>query len=58
MRFALGLVARGIALEFLQRWTGYRSFEDADMAAEGAGVLADLTCAQPFAELYARLFLL
>jgi VanZ family protein len=36
----LGLVALGVALEFVQRWLGYRSFELADMAADAIGVLA------------------
>jgi VanZ family protein len=35
---ALGLVALGVALEFVQRATGYRSFEVADMAADALGV--------------------
>ena len=33
------LVAMGIAMEFLQRMTDYRSFEYADMLADGTGVL-------------------
>jgi VanZ family protein len=36
--FALGFVALGIALEFAQGTTDYRSFELADMAADGIGV--------------------
>lgn len=36
--FALGFVALGIALEFVQGTTDYRSFEVADMAADGFGV--------------------
>lgn len=35
---ALGMVALGIALEYAQRATGYRSFEVADMAADALGV--------------------
>ena len=35
---ALALVAMGIALEFLQGYGGYRTFEVADMAADAAGV--------------------
>jgi VanZ family protein len=35
---ALGMVALGIALEFAQRATGYRSFEVADMVADALGV--------------------
>ena len=33
MQFAIGFIALGIALEFVQQSTGYRSFEIADMAA-------------------------
>jgi len=36
---ALGLVALGVGLEFAQDYTGYRSFEYADMAADAAGVV-------------------
>jgi VanZ family protein len=32
------MVALGIALEYAQRATGYRSFEVADMAADALGV--------------------
>lgn len=35
---ALGMVALGIAVEYAQRATGYRSFEIADMAADALGV--------------------
>ena len=38
--YAAGFIAMGIALEFVQGWLGYRSFEVADMAANTAGVLA------------------
>jgi VanZ family protein len=38
--YALGFVAMGVALEFAQRATGYRSFELADMAANSLGVAA------------------
>lgn len=44
---AIGFVAMGITLEFLQRWTGYRSFEVADMAAGAAGVAAGWIVAPP-----------
>jgi len=37
-QFAAGFVALGIALEFVQATTGYRSFEVADMAADAIGV--------------------
>jgi VanZ family protein len=36
--FASGFVALGVALEFAQSLTDYRSFEVADMAADGLGV--------------------
>ena len=45
--FAAGFVTRGIALEFLQGWTGYRAFEVADMGADAAGVAAGWACAPP-----------
>lgn len=35
---AVGLAAMGIGLEFLQGYTGYRTFEWADMVASVAGV--------------------
>jgi len=35
---ALGMVALGIAMEYAQRATGYRSFEVADMVADALGV--------------------
>ena len=35
---AIGFVALGIALEFVQGWTGYRTFEVADRAAHALGV--------------------
>ena len=38
--YAAGFIAMGIALEFVQRWLGYRSFEVADMVADTLGVLA------------------
>jgi VanZ family protein len=41
------LVALGIALEFVQRWTGYRSLDVWDMAADAAGVLLGLAAAPP-----------
>ena len=47
MQFAIGFIALGVALEFVQRWTGYRSFELADMAADAAGVAAGWVFAPP-----------
>ena len=37
--YAAGWIAMGVALEFAQGATGYRSFEIADMAANSLGVL-------------------
>ena len=36
--YALGFTAMGVGLEYLQGWTGYRSFEVADMVANTFGV--------------------
>ena len=45
--FALGFVVLAIALEFVQRETGYRTFEIADMAAGTVGVAAGWLLAPP-----------
>jgi VanZ family protein len=37
--YAAGWIAMGVALEFAQEATGYRSFELADIAANSLGVL-------------------
>jgi len=37
--YAAGFISMGIALEFLQRMTGYRTFEVLDMAANATGVV-------------------
>ena len=39
LAYATGFIAMGIAIEFLQRATGYRSFEVMDMLADAIGVL-------------------
>ena len=44
---AFGLLAMGVALEFVQGWTGYRTFEYADMGADLAGILLGWTLAPP-----------
>jgi VanZ family protein len=44
--YAVGFVAMGIAIEFAQRATGYRSFEIADMVANTLGVAAGWTAAR------------
>jgi VanZ family protein len=47
LQFAIGFVALGVALEFVQRWTGYRSFDVADMAADAVGVAVGWLVAPP-----------
>ncbi|NBQ40445.1 MAG: VanZ family protein [Alphaproteobacteria bacterium] len=47
VHFAIGFIALGICLEFVQAWTGYRSFEVPDMAADAAGVVVGLILAPP-----------
>ena len=44
---AAGLVALGVVIEFVQRWTGYRTFDVWDMAADAAGVLVGWLAAPP-----------
>lgn len=44
---AIGMVALGIALEYAQRATGYRSFEVADMVADALGVAIGWLAAPP-----------
>jgi VanZ family protein len=44
---AASFVALGVALEFVQGWTGYRSFELADMAAGATGVATGWLVAPP-----------
>jgi VanZ family protein len=39
LAYATGFIAMGIAIEYIQRWTGYRSFEVYDMVADALGVL-------------------
>jgi VanZ family protein len=39
LAYAGGFIAMGIALEFVQRALGYRSFEVLDMVADAVGVL-------------------
>lgn len=45
--FAAGFIALGVILEFVQLWTGYRSFEVTDMAAGALGVAAGWATAPP-----------
>lgn len=39
-RVAVALVCLGVGVEYVQGWTGYRTFDVLDMAADAAGVLA------------------
>jgi VanZ family protein len=45
MLLAVLLLAMGIAIEYLQRETGYRTFEYADMLADTVGVMVGWACA-------------
>lgn len=45
--FAIAFIMLGISLEFVQRWTGYRSFEVADMMANAIGVAVGWIFAPP-----------
>ncbi len=48
LRWAVGIafIMLGISMEYLQRMTGYRTFEFGDMAANTTGVLCALLAAQ------------
>ena len=46
-RLAIGFIVLGISLEFVQRWTGFRSFEVGDMVASATGVGAGWIVAPP-----------
>lgn len=46
-RIAMGLVLLGVCLEFVQRWSGMRSFEIADMIANTCGVASGWALAPP-----------
>lgn len=54
LKLAIGFIARGVSLEFLQRWTGYRAFEVADMVADAIGVVAGWILAPPRLSNYLR----
>jgi VanZ family protein len=45
--FAAGFTTLGVILEFVQLWTGYRSFEVTDMAASAFGVAVGWVTAPP-----------
>jgi len=57
---ALGFILLGVGLEFVQRWTGYRSFDVIDMVAGTAGVVLGWVLAPPrtlnFLELVEKFF--
>ena len=38
LAYAAGFASIGVALEFIQGWTGYRTFDVFDMLASGTGV--------------------
>ena len=39
LAYAIGFIAMGVAIEYIQGWTGYRSFEVNDMVADAIGVV-------------------
>ena len=39
LAYAIGFIAMGVGIEYIQGWTGYRSFEVYDMVADALGVL-------------------
>ena len=45
--FGAGFTTLGVILEFVQLWTGYRSFEVTDMAASAFGVAVGWVAAPP-----------
>lgn len=54
LAYAAGFVAMGIAMEFLQGMTGYRTFELLDMLANTIGVLFVLAAAMLLSRMRAR----
>jgi VanZ family protein len=47
LQVGCALIALAVGLEFAQRYTGYRTFEIADMVAGGAGVMIGWCVAPP-----------
>jgi VanZ family protein len=47
LAYAIGFVLLGVALEFAQRLTDYRTFEVADMGADAVGVLCGWVASPP-----------
>ena len=39
LAYAIAFIAMGVAIEYIQGWTGYRDFEVYDMVADALGVL-------------------
>ena len=39
LAYAIGFIAMGVAIEYVQGWTGYRNFEVNDMVADAIGVV-------------------
>jgi len=56
LQVACALVALAIGLEFAQRYTGYRTFEIADMVAGAAGVCVGWCAAPPRGPAFLALF--
>lgn len=54
LAYAAGFVAMGVALEFLQRMTGYRTFDVLDMLANAVGVALGWAAAAGLASLAKR----
>ena len=55
LAYAIGFIAMGVALEFLQGMTGYRTFEVLDMLANAVGVALGWSAALVLVALRARL---
>ena len=54
LAYALAFIAMGVAIEFVQGWSGYRSFEVNDMVADGIGVLLGWAVALALPPLFKR----
>jgi len=55
LQLAAGFIALGVGLEFVQRWSGYRTFDIADMASDSVGVAVGWVCSSPRIPNYLRL---
>lgn len=56
LKAIIALIAMGIVIEFLQGWSGWRSFEVADMVANGVGVMLGWLVARSQAVLARKYF--